>query len=71
MRCIIDHFVNDQWAVLEYNGRQTFDCPRVLLPAEAVEGDVIELSSAVDREETAKRRREIADLARKLFTDES
>lgn len=71
MRCIIDHFVDEQWAVLEFAGRQTFDCPRGLLPADAVEGDIVIITTMVDQEGTVKRRQEIETLARKLFIDES
>ncbi|PWK10317.1 DUF3006 domain-containing protein [Tumebacillus permanentifrigoris] len=71
MRCIIDHFVGEQWAVLEFAGRQVFDFPRALLPADAVEGDVVRVATEVDAAETAKRRRAVEALASKLFTDES
>lgn len=71
MRCIIDHFVDETWAVLEFEGRQTFDFPRALLPQGAVEGDVIQISTEMDRAETEKRRQEIEQLTRQLFVDES
>ena len=66
--CIIDRF-EGEWAVVEFEGRKTFDFPRSLLPETAAEGDVLRFEMKVDREETEKRRREIDTLAKKLFKD--
>ena len=67
--CIIDRFEgeNSQWAVIEYNGKLTFNIPRELLPGNATDGDVLEFDIKVNAEVT-KSRRELAEaLLKNLF----
>ncbi|MEW6066232.1 hypothetical protein P378_03310 [Desulforamulus profundi] len=67
--CIIDRFEGD-WAVVEFEGRTTFNFPRKLLPEYAREGDVLKFQVMIDRHETEKRRAEIDVLVKKLFVEE-
>lgn len=64
---VIDRFEGD-WAVIEYQ-RKTFNLPRGLIPPEAVEGDVITVSVAVDPGATAGLKKEIKALADRLFKE--
>lgn len=57
--CIIDRF-EEEFAVIEFEGRFTFDLPRSLLPEDAAEGDVLRMGISIDKAET-KRRKELAD----------
>ncbi|ARU59927.1 hypothetical protein CBW65_01785 [Tumebacillus avium] len=57
--CIIDRF-EEELAVVEFEGRFTFDLPRSLLPEDAAEGDVLRMNITIDQAET-KRRQELAD----------
>jgi len=66
---IIDRF-EEEWAVIEHDGRGTFNLPRSLLPEEAREGDVLCLELRIDKQATEQRRREIEELTRELFRDE-
>lgn len=62
---ILDRF-EGKFAVIEHNGR-TFNLPRELLPAEAREGDVLQIVVRVDRRATAERRKKLETLAGNLF----
>ena len=62
---IVDRFEGD-WAVLELDG-QVFNVPRLLLPAEAREGDALRLSLEVDPSSTQDRREKIRSLEDRLF----
>ncbi len=64
---IIDRFEGD-WAVIEFE-ETTFNLPRVLLPSEAREGDVIRISVTLDKKATAERRERIEKLMDELFED--
>ncbi len=64
---IIDRFEGD-WAVIEF-GRETFNLPNFLLPADAKEGNVIEITVIIDRKATAARKEFISKLADNLFED--
>lgn len=64
---IIDRFEND-WAVIEHDGK-TFNLPRVLVPPEAAEGDVVVISVTIDAGATAGLKREVRALADELFKD--
>jgi hypothetical protein len=64
---IIDRFEGD-WAVIEF-GRKTFNLPKLLLPAEAKEGDVIDIEVTIDRKATASRKESTSKLADSLFED--
>ncbi len=65
MDLVIDRFEENQ-AVIEYDGT-TFAIPRILLPVEAVEGDVLTVKFEVNREITANRKRKIKSLEEDLF----
>lgn len=62
---IIDRFEGEM-AVIEYD-RGTFDIPRNLLPAEAKEGDVLELSISIDKKATEERKKKIGELLSEVF----
>lgn len=64
---IIDRFEED-WAVIEF-GQKTFNIPKVLIPPEAREGDVINIHITLDREATDSRAGAIKRLADELFGD--
>ncbi|GBF35239.1 hypothetical protein DCCM_4362 [Desulfocucumis palustris] len=64
---IIDRF-EGEWAVIEL-GRKVFKIPRLLLPPEAGEGDVVNLEVSLDRESTEKLKRETEKLADSLFEE--
>ncbi len=64
---IIDRFEGD-WAVIEFE-EKTFNLPRVLLPLDAREGDVVKISVVVDLNTTKKRREQIEKLMDELFED--
>lgn len=66
MKIIIDRF-EDNHAVVELEDKSTVDMPRVLLPKEAKEGDIIEIS--IDIEETKTRRERIEKLMNDLWED--
>jgi len=64
---IIDRF-EGEWAVIEF-GRKTFNLPKFLLPADAKEGDVIDIEVTIDEKTTASRKESINKLADSLFED--
>ena len=64
---IVDRFAGDM-VVIEYPGG-TFDLPRDLLPAEAVEGDVLCISIVIDEGETETREARIEHLVDDIFED--
>jgi len=64
---VIDRFEGD-WAVIEF-GRKTFNLPKIILPAGAKEGDVIDIEITIDRKATASRKESIDKLADSLFED--
>ncbi|MDV2886070.1 DUF3006 domain-containing protein [Alkalihalophilus pseudofirmus] len=66
-KCIIDRF-EGEIAVIEY-GRQTFDFPKALLPAEVKEGDVVSFQAVIEKGETEHLKKKIDDLTKKLFKD--
>lgn len=57
---IIDRFEND-WAIIETSEDPiiTFNFPKNLLPREAKEGDVLNISFTINKEETLKRKNAI------------
>lgn len=65
---IIDRFEGD-WAVIEF-GDKTFDIPRSLLPKEAREGDVIQISISIDNHATRDREEAVRKLADELFEEQ-
>ena len=64
MKVIIDRF-EEGFAVVELDAGNMVNMPRVLLPQEAKEGDVIDIS--IDLSETEKRKKSIASLMNNLF----
>lgn len=60
MQCIIDRFEGD-YAVIEYYD-QVLNLPKVFLPAEVHEGDVLDVIVMLDENETNKLRAEIKKL---------
>ena len=69
MKGIIDRFEAD-YAVVEFDGRQMKDIPKSDLVPGAKEGDVIVLVDGkyqVDREETQRRKVQIAELTENIW----
>ncbi|MBR5137083.1 MAG: DUF3006 domain-containing protein [Clostridia bacterium] len=64
MQVIIDRF-EEGFAVVEIESGKMVNMPRELLPAEAKEGDVINIF--VDQEETTRRKKNINNLMNSLF----
>lgn len=64
---IIDRF-EGVWAVIEFK-RKTFNLPRLLVPPEAMEGDVLTIKVSVDAEATAKLKGDVKEIADNLFID--
>ena len=64
---IIDRFEENQ-AVIEF-GDKFFVIPRLFLPADAREGDVITLTITVNKKATKNRAKAIKSLAEDLFED--
>lgn len=64
---IIDRLEED-WAVIEF-GQKTFSIPKVLIPPDAREGDVINIHITLDRESTGARSGAVKRLADGLFED--
>lgn len=60
MQCIVDRFEGD-YAVIEY-GDKVLNLPKVFLPAEAREGDVLDVIIMLDDSETNKLKAEIEKL---------
>lgn len=61
MQCIIDRFEGD-YAVVEYGEKHYFNLPRALVPADANEGDALEISKI-----TTDRKEKIESLMDSLF----
>lgn len=66
MKIIIDRFEGD-FVIVELEDKELVDFPRILLPEEAKEGDV--LSITIDEDETEIRRKRIQDKFDSLFSD--
>lgn len=62
---IIDRFEGD-YAVIEYNN-STFDLPRSLLPNDAKEGDVLNISITIDQDKTKQQKENVTKLMEDLF----
>jgi hypothetical protein len=60
MQCIVDRFEGD-YAVIEYNGK-VLNLPKVFLPMEVSEGDVLDDIIMLDYNETNKMKSEIKKL---------
>lgn len=64
MKVTIDRFEGD-YAVVELKSRKMVDLPKLLVPKEAVEGDIIEIT--VNKNDTEKRRKKIEKLTKNLW----
>ncbi len=64
MKVTIDRFEGD-YAVVELENREMADLPKVLVPKEASEGDIIEIT--INRDETKKRKQRIGKLTEGLW----
>jgi Protein of unknown function (DUF3006) len=65
---IVDRFEGN-WTVVEGPGRATFNLPRDVLPSEIKEGDVIEITVAVDKEKTVERKQKAKSLLNDFFSE--
>lgn len=66
MNFIIDRFEGD-YAVVELENKEMVDIPRAILPVEAKEGDVINIS--IQETETENRKKRIQDKFNSLFSE--
>lgn len=66
MNFIIDRFEGD-YAVVELKNKEIVDIPRVILPVEAKEGDLINIS--IQKTETENREKRIQDKFNSLFSE--
>lgn len=66
MKFIIDRFEGD-FAVVELDNKQIIDVPKILLPENAKEGDILNIS--IDEKATEIRRKRIQDKFNSLFSD--
>lgn len=64
MRLIIDRFEGD-FAIVELENKDIVDMPKVLIPEEAKEGDVIDIT--VNKEETKDKKENIEKLCEDLW----
>jgi hypothetical protein len=65
MQCIIDRFEGD-YAIIEYND-QVLKLPKVFLPLEVLEGDVLDVLVMLDENETIRLNEEIIKLVEVLW----
>ncbi|QVK16748.1 DUF3006 domain-containing protein [Mycoplasmatota bacterium] len=63
--CIVDRFEKN-YAVIEFE-KETFNIPKVLLPSEVKEGDIIDITITINDKKTEDRKKRIEDLSKKLF----
>lgn len=69
MKVIIDRFEGD-YAICEKGDRTMMEIPRILMPEDAKEGDVLIIENdkiITDHETTEQRKNEIADLVKGLW----
>ena len=66
MKVIIDRF-EGEFAILEIETGKFANMPRILLPEDAAEGDVVNIS--IDRDETDARAKKIEGMMNRLFCD--
>jgi len=67
MRFTIDRF-EGELAIVELENREIIEIPKVILPMEAKEGDIIIIS--VDEKETQDRKKTIQEKFESLFCEE-
>lgn len=65
MQCIVDRFEGD-YAVIEYSDKR-LNLPKVFLPKEVHEGDVLDVIIMLEDNETARMRSEIEELAEAVW----
>ncbi|MGI6648872.1 MAG: DUF3006 domain-containing protein [Bacillota bacterium] len=67
---IIDRF-EEEWAVIEAQqlAQKTFNLPRALIPAEAKEGDVLDIKITINQTTTVSRKQYLKQLTNELFKD--
>ena len=66
MKLIIDRFEGD-FAVIELPNGQMIDCPKALLPDDAKEGSILNIT--VDETATNDKLKKVTDRMNKLFRD--
>lgn len=69
MKVIIDRFEGD-YAVCEKGDRTMMEIPRIIMPEDAKEGDVLIIENdkiITDHETTEQRKNEIADLVKGIW----
>ncbi len=66
VKFIIDRFEGD-YALVELENKEMADMPKILLPPDAKEGDLINIT--IDKEETEIRRKRIQDKFDNLFSE--
>ena len=66
MRIIVDRFEGD-FAVVELENGQMIDCPKALLPSNAKEGSIINIT--VDEKATEEKLQKVTERMNKLFKD--
>lgn len=66
MKVIIDRF-EDNFAVCEKEDKTMVDIPKKILPEEAKESDVLNISITIDYSETEKRKKEIEELTKDIW----
>ena len=66
MRIIIDRIEGD-FAIVELPNGQMIDCPRVMLPDNAKEGSILNIT--VDEEATNDKLQKVTERMNKLFKD--
>jgi hypothetical protein len=64
---IIDR-IEGSWAVIECEG-ETFNLPRKLIPGDAREGDVIQITVGIDHQATNSRSEKMKKLIEEVFED--
>lgn len=67
MKFIIDRF-EGEFAIVELENKKMIDMPIILLPPDAKEGDIINIS--IDQIETENKRKRIQDKFDSLISDE-
>ncbi len=67
MKVIIDRF-EGEYAVVEYE-KKVYNLPKLFVPVEAKEGDVLEIGIAVDQARTEELKEEIAQLMQGVWEE--
>ncbi|MSU00436.1 DUF3006 domain-containing protein [Tissierella pigra] len=67
MKFTIDRFEED-FAIVELENKDTIEIPRIIIPEEAKEGDIISIT--IEKDETDKRKERIQGKFDRLFCGE-